>query len=123
MQEVASNNRIAKPKLALPYLPFSMEEEYKLFAACALRNVFPMENTEDASIAWCKLFDGIKVFPKLPVHIRIHKEAFERNQRVRNCVERAEYGQKLLDKLNKATKPKLSANAEAVKCAKAMPAI
>ena len=78
---------------------------------------------EEASIAWCKLVDGIRVFPKLPVHIRSHKEAFERKQCVRNCVKRAECGQKLLDELNKATKPKLSENAEAVKCAEAMPAI
>mmetsp|Transcript_33237 Transcript_33237/g.75207 ORF Transcript_33237/g.75207 Transcript_33237/m.75207 type:complete len:158 (+) Transcript_33237:136-609(+) len=42
--------------------------------------------------------------PKLPVHMRTHREAFKRNQRVRDSVARAEKGQSALDKLNEVIK-------------------
>jgi hypothetical protein len=107
----------------LPFLPFATEEEYKQFADCALRNDFPMENADAAAIAWCKLVDGVKIFPKLPVHIRIHKESFERNQRVKACVERAKSGQEKLDELNNALKPAVAANSTPAAICEALPDI
>ena len=99
----------------LPFLPFATEEENQLFAECVLRNDFPsMEDDNDAAIAWCKFVDGVNIFPKLPVHVRIHRDAFERNQRVKDCVRKAREGKEILDELNKALHPTLPAVAEAV---------
>jgi hypothetical protein len=107
----------------LPFLPFSTAEEHQLFAECALRNDFPMEDPDAAAIAWCKLVDGVKIFPKLPAHIRIYKEKFERNRRVKDCILRARSGQELLHELNNALKPKVAANVEPVPFAEDMPEI
>lgn len=63
-------------------LPFTTEEENKLYATLILDPNFP-KNDEDAAIKWCEYVDGIKIFPKLPVHIRNHRERFERGQRIR----------------------------------------
>jgi hypothetical protein len=68
--------------------------------------------------------DGVKIFfPKLPVHIRIHKESFERNQRVKASVERAKSGQKKLDELNNALKPTVTANSTPTAVCEALPDI
>jgi hypothetical protein len=107
----------------LPFLPFSTKEENMLFADCALRNDFPMSNPEAAAIKWCQYVDGVSIFPKLPAHIRIHKESFERNQRVKSCVERARSGQEKLDELNIALQPKSAANQMPTGCADALPVI
>ena len=107
----------------LPFLPFSTKEENMAFANCALRRDFPMDDPEAAAIAWCKLVDGVNIFPKLPVHIRIHKESFQRNQRVKNSVEMARSGREKLDELNKALRPVVAANAEPATCPEAMPLI
>ncbi len=86
----------------LPFLPFATVDENKQFAECVLSNDFPpMLNEEMASIEWCKYVDGVKIFPKLPVHIRLHREVFERNRRVKECVRQAKQGQNLLNELNK----------------------
>ena len=107
----------------LPFLPFTTVEENELFADCALRNDFPIDNDNDAAIAWCKFVDGVNIFPKLPVHIRLHRESFERNQRVRACVERAKSGQDKLDELNNALKPSTAANRQPASLPETMPVI
>ena len=95
----------------LPLLPFAAEEENKLFAECVLRNDFPpMDDDEQAAIAWCQFVDGVNIFPKLPVHIRLHRESFERNQRVKNCMMKARAGQDLLNELNEALQPSATSN-------------
>jgi len=84
----------------LPFLPFATEEENKLFAECVLRSDFPTMNDEDeAAVSWCKFVDGVTIFPKLPVHIRVHRDSFERNQRVKDCVRKARKGKELLNEL------------------------
>ena len=44
--------------------------------------------------------DGVNIFPKLPVHIRTHRDTFERNQRAKKCYKRAETGIGKLKELN-----------------------
>ncbi|EJK52264.1 hypothetical protein THAOC_28487 [Thalassiosira oceanica] len=88
----------------LPFLPFISDEENVLYAHCVLDGNFPLHDDEKAAIAWCKHVDGVKIMPKLPVHMRTHREAFKRNQRVRDSVTRAEKGQSALDKLNEVIK-------------------
>ncbi len=95
----------------MPFLPFATVDENKQFAECVLSNDFPpMLNEEMASIKWCKYVDGVKIFPKLPVHIRLHCEVFERNRHVKECVRQAKQGQDLLNELNKTITITLAAS-------------
>eukprot|EP00956_Cyclotella_meneghiniana_P003609 scaffold4428_cov57-Cyclotella_meneghiniana.AAC.1 len=112
--------RIGTP---LPFLPFSTKEENIAFAQCALSNDFPMDNPEAAAIQWCKLVNGVDIFPKLPVHIRIHKESFQKNQRIRDCVELARSGQEKLNELNNALRPIVAANSDPAVRPEALPLI
>jgi len=107
----------------LPFLTFSNKEENIAFAECALRDDFPIDDPEAAAIEWCKLVDGVNIFPKLPVHIRIHKESFQRNQRIRDCVEMAKSGQEKLNELNNVLRPLVAVNAEPAACPEALPQI
>ena len=117
------NHMCKSMNIDLPFLPFSTKEENIAFAECALRNDFPMDDPEAAAIEWCKLVDGVNIFPKLPVHIRIHKESFQRNQRVKDCVEMARSGRPKLTELNNALRPVVAANSEPAKYPEAMPII
>ncbi len=63
------------------------------------------------------------IFPKLPVHMRIHMTTFERNQRVKNCVEGAREGQAKLDELNSALKPKAPADLNPIPTPETMPVL
>ena len=56
-------------------------------------------NAEVAAIEWCKNVDGENAYPKLPVHIRVHNEAF---------VELARTGQAKVDEPNSAIRPFIS---------------
>jgi hypothetical protein len=109
--------------IPLPFLPFSSKEENILFAELALNNDFPMDNADEAAVVWCKYVDGVNIFPKLPVHIRTHKESFERNQRVKDCVERARSGQEKLDELNVSVAPLTPANTAPAEIVDALPSI
>ena len=109
--------------IPLPFLPFSTKEENIAFATCALRADFPMDDPEAAAIEWCKLVDGVDIFPKLPVHIRIHRESFQRNQRIKNCIEFARSGQEKLNELNDALRPVIAANSEPTVRPEALPLI
>jgi len=88
----------------LPFLPFISDEENVIYAHFVLDGNFPLDDDEKTAIAWWKHVDGVEIMPKLPVHMRTHREAFKRNQRVRDSVTRAEKGQSTLDKLNEAIK-------------------
>ena len=46
----------------------------------------------------------MNIFPKLPVHIRQYREAFQRNRRIEEMNERAANGREALNKLNSALK-------------------
>ena len=91
----------------LPFLPFASEEENIQFVSCISDDNFPSDEGL-AAIAWCKYVDGVKIFPKLPVHIRTHRETFERNQRVEELTRRAASGLAKLEELNKVTTPSVT---------------
>ena len=71
------------------------------------------------------MIDGAStnVFPKLPVHIRLHREKFERNRRVKKCIEQAMSGKEKLDEMNNMLRPRLPANSETVTCPEPFPQI
>ena len=58
----------------------------------------------------------MNIFPKLPVHIRQYREAFQKNRRIEEMTERAADGREALNKLNSALK-----NAPSSKPAVSMP--
>jgi hypothetical protein len=41
------------------------------------------------TISWCKYVDGVEIFPKLPFHIRTHKENVKRNEQVKDLQSKA----------------------------------
>lgn len=88
----------------LPFLPFPSsrqgEQENKLFSRLILQSRL---NDDEMAIEWTKHVDGIHIFPKLPVHIRLHREEWERNQRIRDALEKNKAGKDKLRELNAAT--------------------
>ena len=89
----------------LPFLPFSGEHEYKAYAKFVIGNVLPKYD-EDAAIGFCPFIDGKDIFPKLPTHMRTHQDQWERNQRVKESVRRAERKNDILLALNKRIAPR-----------------
>jgi len=66
----------------LPYLPFSHADKRIRYAEYAKDN-FPVDCAAAAIYRNRYIVNGNILMPKLPVHIRTHKETFDRNQRVR----------------------------------------
>ena len=66
-------------------------------------NDFPLVDKEKSAVEWCKYVDGVRILPKLPVHIRLHKTKFELNQLVKEYIFRTREGQ-VFDELNTALK-------------------
>ncbi|EJK48190.1 hypothetical protein THAOC_33036 [Thalassiosira oceanica] len=87
----------------LPFLPFTTPEEMQLFNQCAasLRH----KDDHEMAVWWCSKVDGEKVFPKLPVHIRLYRKKWQKNRRVVDCVNRAKKSSDLLTSLNNALRP------------------
>jgi hypothetical protein len=89
----------------LPFLPFSGEQEYKAYAKFVIGGVLPKDD-EDASIGFCTFVDGKGIFPKLPTHMRTHKDQWERNQRVKESVRRVKQKNDTLLALNERIVPR-----------------
>ena len=49
------------------------------------------------ALDWCDHIDGICIFPKLPVYLRMHEAQYKRNQRAADATRRARQG---IDSLN-----------------------
>mmetsp|Transcript_10872 Transcript_10872/g.25657 ORF Transcript_10872/g.25657 Transcript_10872/m.25657 type:complete len:207 (-) Transcript_10872:443-1063(-) len=96
--------------LLLPFLPFPSghrgERENKLFSRLILQSRLI---DDEMAHEWAKHVDGIHIFPKLPVHIRIHREEWERNQRIRDALEKNRAGIGRLRELNAATNTRTNA--------------
>jgi len=95
-------NAVGSP---LPYLPFACKEENKTFAEMILSAESPL-NDAKAAIAWTKFVDGVNIMPKFVSHIKSHRVKFDRNQRVRQCVDNLKSGQALLDEVNDLIRPR-----------------
>ena len=88
----------------MPFLPFSGEKEFKVYAKFVNEGDYPKDDYE-AAIAWNKYVDGKDILPKLPSHLRIHRDRWDRNQRVKECVERAANKNARLTELNEKIAP------------------
>lgn len=81
----------------IPFLPFRNAdengEEDKIFARLILQH--PTLSDNELARLWCQKIDGVKIFPKLPVYIRIQRERFNRNMRIKES--HIKYKQSLSD--------------------------
>ena len=58
------------------------------------------------AIGFCPFVDGTGIFPKLPTHMRTHKDQWERNQRVKESVRRVQGKNDTLLALNERIVPR-----------------
>ncbi len=85
----------------LPLLPFSGEKEFKAYAKFVNESDYPKDEIE-----FCRKYvNGTDILPKLPSHLRIHRDCWDWNQRVRECVERTSVANARLDELNEKVAP------------------
>ena len=91
--------------IKLPFLPVRGEEEYRLLERFVLL-VSPNLDFEKMAIKWCGYVDGIAIFQKLPVYLQTHHTLWSRNQQVRDAVENAQNGERVLHAMNASTAPK-----------------
>jgi hypothetical protein len=92
----------------LPLLPVHGEDENKLFSRLVLSQQTSKIDFDAIALDWCKLVDGVTVFPKLPVYLSMHHTAWSRNQRVRDAVRAVAQGVAALAALNTRTAPSLN---------------
>ena len=86
----------------LLFLPFANAGKCIQFSEYAKDNLGADEST--VAIHWNRnIVDGEKLMPKLPVHIRTHRELFDRNQRIRGMQEKTEAVRKQLSRINQIT--------------------
>ena len=82
----------------VPFLPLHATEEAKFFNRLVLE--MPQFDELLMSVMWCRHVDGLSVFPKLPVYLRLYYERWERNQRVRDAVHSSKNELQLLEMVN-----------------------
>jgi hypothetical protein len=91
---------------SLPPLPVHGEKECALFLRLILQHTSHRPDFEQMAVAWCPFVHPSEgIFPKLPVYLRLHHAAYERNVRVRNAVIAAADAMAVLEQLNRATLP------------------
>ena len=73
--------------------------EAKLFSRLVLE--MPLFDDVSMAVEWCKHVNGISIFPKLPVYLRMYYERWERNQRVRDAVRNSQSEIQLLELCNR----------------------
>ena len=99
----------------LPFLPITGDEEHKTYAKFVTETDGSILNDDDAAVvAWCKYVDGVHTFPKLPSHLRTHREEWKRNQRVQECEDREASKKAKLDELNNKISPTHQSKIECV---------
>jgi len=75
----------------LPLLPVHTIAERKLFSNLVLKDMHMVDTTcKKMALEWVEYVNGVDIFPKLPVHLRNHRDAFNRNARARQTFEDAQ---------------------------------
>lgn len=62
-------------------------------------------NYDQMALKWCEFVDGVTIFPKLPVYLRTYHSTWQRNQRIKDALEKASAGIARLKALNAAMMP------------------
>ena len=70
--------------LKLPFLPINTLKERQLFSTLLLQhqNQSGDVNFEELAVAFSSKANGVDIFPKLPVYLRLHHTKWLRNQKV-----------------------------------------
>ena len=87
----------------LPMLPFTSREEKKLFTK--YYSAITKKTESDLAIWWCSHVNGVNIFPKLPVHFRMHLKQWLKNKRVENSIKAAKLGAEKLKEINNILSP------------------
>jgi hypothetical protein len=82
----------------VPFLPNHGADEAKLFTRLVLE--MPAFDESLMAIEWCKYVNGITIFPKLPVYLRMYYERWERNQRIKDAIRSSKSEVDLLAEVN-----------------------
>ena len=92
-------------------LPVHGKAELQLFQKLAIEQ--QQFDAEAMAIEWCEHVNGATVFPKLPVYLRTHHEAWKKNQQVKDAVERKQADAAALEAINTETQEALMPDAPA----------
>jgi hypothetical protein len=91
----------------LPILPVHGPAEIQTFTDLVADLPSPLDY-EKMALAWCGKVDGVSIFPKLPVYLRVYHSKWLRNLRIRDTLARAHVP---LDQLRLALAPHTKATA------------
>ena len=97
----------------LPFLPITTQEEKSLFSQYIATHQ-DNKSDEDIALWWIQKVNGVDIFPKLPVHIRVWRKKWQKNNRVKDCVSRAKTGADKLKELNRILAPTPQAQSSTV---------
>ena len=84
-------------------LPFTSREEKKLFTK--YYSTISKMTESDLAVWWCNHVNGFNIFPKLPVHFRMHLKQWLKNKRVENSIRAAKPGAEKLKEINEILSP------------------
>jgi hypothetical protein len=87
----------AETGCSLPFLPIEGKMEIALFHQLQISK---KQTDDDMCMEWMKKVDGVTIFPKLPVHMRMYREQYERFRRSAESVRSVLPERRLLSYLN-----------------------
>ena len=84
-----------------PLLSVYGEDEFRLFDRLVRKHA--RLDFDAMALEWCDEVNGVTIFPKLPVYLRMHHTVWQRNERARQAVETAAAGEVELARINAET--------------------
>ena len=87
----------------LSMLLFATLKEKSLFTKHY--SIISKKTETELAIWWCQFVDGINVFPKLPVHFRMHLKTWLKINRIENAIRAAKKGADKLKEINDKLSP------------------
>jgi hypothetical protein len=92
----------SKMGVKIAFLPVVGEDSERLFARLIRDSDGPFDDRKMA-VEWCHHVDGLKIFPTLPVYLRMYHERFLRNRRAEDACTDMQDETAALERLNKTT--------------------
>ena len=80
----------------LPFLPIETVNEKKIFTVLYLENDLKLEKIPEQ---WMRHVDRKTILPKLMVHLRLHKDKWKKNTRIKDAIKRSENSLQCLQNL------------------------
>ena len=105
-----------------PLLSVYGEDEFRLFDRLVRKHA--RLDFDAMALEWCDEVNGVTIFPKLPVYLRMHHTVWQRNERARQAVETAAAGEVELARISAETLQQLMpAAAQAAAAGTVSPAV